>query len=392
MTLPYGISRGYDRSKRTSPWFVRVNGKKVAHFSTEELRDRDYNQRVGEAKLYGQQAMVQLGAGDRHAIEEMKRQAAAVGLDALEIFRLGLTLTGDTQRRVKECGKAGAAFTDWVDARLKRGTIRVRRAKELKHMVERLCERRGDEYVHQISREDIRFFLKGLDVSAQTERNNAASLRQFFDWCIGEGWRKDNPVVMDYRIDRTPATFTAAQVKGLFTKAAKLHPSLLPMMILQWFAGIRPTATHLMDWRDIDFGKRHIVIQPEANKTRQPDLVDSLPDAFWEKLAPFRQDAGPVRAPAHIKRYREVRNALGYGEPPRKRWPTDVARHSFASHLYGLSGDIVEVSRALRHTGSKVTLKHYVAKHVTLEEGKAYFALAIPQKTGAQAALPRRGL
>lgn len=60
-----------------------------------------------------------------------------------------------------------------------------------------------------------------------------------------------------------------------------------------------------------------------------------------------------------------------------KPWPTDVARHTFASNLYALIGDIGKVSSVLTHTGSRVTLKHYVAKGVKREDADAYFSTPI---------------
>lgn len=378
MTLPYGISRGFDKSRGGKPWFVRVNGKKVAYFASETERDEDMNRRISEVKLYGQLGMAQFSTADRVAFEQMIRESAPFNLTPLEIFRRGITTLDGPQRNQKRLADASRLFLEYVDGRHERGFIRARRAKELRLMLQKFVARRPHQHVHSINRAAVRAYLTHLGFSPQTEMNHARALSQFFKWCIGEGWCESNPVVIEYKITRTPSTFNNAQVQELFDRASALHPSLLPMMILQWFAGIRPTATHLMDWRDIDFERRHIVIQAEANKTRQPDMVEGLPEEFWQKLEPFRQDSGPVRAPAHIDRYRAVRAALGYGEGVKKKaWPIDVARHTFASNLYAVLGDISKVSRALRHTGSRVTLKHYVAKGIKPDAGRMFFALPI---------------
>ena len=128
MTLPYGISRGYDRSRKSSPWYVRVNGRKVAHFRSESERDTDYNNRLSEAKLYGQLGTAQLSGADRVAIQEMNRLAADVDMTPLEIFQRGMTLSTGVQRNVKELERAREAFMAYVKTREKSGYIRKRRA------------------------------------------------------------------------------------------------------------------------------------------------------------------------------------------------------------------------------------------------------------------------
>ena len=69
-------------------------------------------------------------------------------------------------------------------------------------------------------------------------------------------------------------------------------------------------------------------------------------------------------------RYQQLKTACGIED-----WPQDVARHTFASHLYGLNQDINAVANALLHHTTQITLKHYVALGLTEKAGRAFFGL-----------------
>lgn len=125
-----------------------------------------------------------------------------------------------------------------------------------------------------------------------------------------------------------------------------------------------------MRWEDVDFGKRRLVIQAAASKSTEPEVVDGLPETVWIWLAKYRLKEGRIAPGKHAEQYQEVKAACGL-----KSWPNDVARHTFASNLYGLTGSIEEVGRALLHHATRITLKHYVAKGISKESAWAYFGM-----------------
>jgi integrase len=175
-------------------------------------------------------------------------------------------------------------------------------------------------------------------------------------------------------------------VREYFTKLFEITPTLAPMMALRWFGGIRPKATTLMAWEDINFEARRIGVREEINKMREPDIIENLPDQIWHWLASFRA-TGRIADPNYRKLTVKLHHALGYGKSKLrdvaiKRWPEDVARHSFASHALPLYG-IERVRSMLLHAMAEITLKHYLVLHVTIEEAKAYQSILpeeFPQK------------
>lgn len=367
--IPYGIGRGFDRS-RAHGWYIRTNGRKE-YFESEEARDAEYGQRLAEARLYGEQATAAITPGDRQLLREVQRLAGATGYTPLEIFERGLTLVGRKPRDTVKTSRAVALFLAESRARLKDGAIGSRRMSELDHILDRFGSRFASRELHAIERPDIQSHLIGLGVGPQTRINHARVISRLFAWAMQSGYITANPVVITERVKRTPAIFYAPQVRALFEKAPA---EILPMLVFQWFAGIRPTATHGLRWEDINQDRRTIAIRAEISKLREPEVIEGLPEELWAWVAGHAKASGAISHSNHIDMNRRLHHAIGYGAGM-KRWPEDVARHSFASHLYPRAHSIDAVAKVLCHRGSRVTLKHYVAKSVTREEAEAYFGV-----------------
>lgn len=367
--VPYGIGRGFDRS-RAHGWYIRVRGKKE-YFETEELRDGEYDQRIAEAKLYGEQASATITPGDRQLLQEMQRLAAPSGYTPMEIFERGLTLVGAKPRSVVAVGKAVADLTRETAQRLKDGVVRGRYEKDLRNILKRFAGRFQDRDLHSITNRDIDLYLKSLGVGPQTRVNYARVIGRLFLWA-----GVPNPVEITERVKRTPQIFKAPEVEALFKRAVEGYPALVPMLVIQWFTGIRPTATHQMTWHDLHRETKTVVIRPEIAKLGEPEVIEHLPDCFWAWVERSGRKTGRIAPLGHELMAKKLHRDLGFsGKPGKRHWPTDVARHSFASHLYPIAKSIDTVSRTICHRGNRTTLKHYVAKSVTEPEAKAYFAV-----------------
>ena len=369
--IPYGIGRGFDRS-RTNGWYIRVHGKKE-YFSTELLRDAEYDHRVAEARLNGATASSSITPAQRQLLQEMQRLAEPTGYTPMEIFERGMTLIGQKPRLVITVADAVDQAIKDYERRVDEGLVGNKYFITLKSSLKRLGSRFANRGLHTLTNAEIQRFLRGCDIGPQTRINNLRCISVLFTWAKNAGAVQTNPIEITERVRRTPATLNAEAVKTLFEKA---DPRLVPMLMLQWFAGIRPTATHGMRWEDINQERRTISIRAEISKLKEPEVIEGLPDELWAWLKAHGKAKGRIAPSGHVKLSKALHKELGYsGRSGDKRWPTDVARHSFASHLYPRVHSIDQVAKTLCHRGSRVTLKHYVAKNVTSAEAEAYFGL-----------------
>ncbi len=373
-----GISKGFDKSRKNG-WFVCVrqpDGRRPKlYFADERARDQAFAQKLKEVRQYGVPEVV--SPSDRQTLAEMKDRASRTGLTILEIFMRGLS-----HSRVDVRTTIDIAVDELLDEQEKlfqRGQISRPRRLEIRRMLRRYADRNRSRLVAEITRADLRGYLDSLEVAPQTRLNHARALSFFFRWCVAEGYARDNPVPAQRGVDRIPSVFTNAQVDALFDRVHRDFPELLAMLGVQWFAGLRPGASHHLRWEDIDFNRARIMIQPHGNKLRQPDIVRDLPPTVFGLLASVRQPSGPIPPPNHIRRVRELHEALGYGGAGRPRWPEDVARHTFASNLYAhYELDSRRVEAVLLHSSSAMLRKHYLLKNIPAEDAAAYFARYVP--------------
>jgi integrase len=373
-----GITRGFDKSRKNG-WFICVrqpDGRRPKqYFPDLKARDKAFATELAEIRQRGVMALV--SASDRQALAEMKAKAAPTGLTILEIFHRGL------KRAAIDVRATGAAAATVFLAEQKRicddGHISRVRLKELGSVLRAFVRALGDRQVSEIVRPDLKTYFEGMTVGPQTRLNHARTLSFFFKWAIREGYASDNPVPAQRGVDRIPTVFSNEQVAALFEYVLSRCPELTAMMAVQWFAGLRPGASHHLTWEDVDFERGRLLIQPHGNKLRQPDIVQDVPPTVFGLLASVRRSSGRVAPANHLKLARAMHETLGFRGQGKDRWPEDVARHTFASNLYALYNlDSRRVEAVLLHSSSAMLRKHYLLKNVPAERAAAYFARYVP--------------
>lgn len=363
------IGRGRDKTRKNG-WYIRVDGRK-AYFPSRKQRDAAWSLKQSEVQAFGYGAAGSLSAHDRVATAEMMRRAGELGTTPTMLFNLGVERWHESRPSSLTVPEAVGLFCSHCDARTEAKTMRQPTSKGLKWMSRTFAAHVGTISIHAVAQRHVDAFAAIGKVTDQTRFNRVARLAMFFSWLVKKDHLGRSPIREKPRSPpRRIAVFDAATVEALLRKAVKDYPGLVPILALQWFAGMRPTATHGLRWEHIDFGRRRVVIPAELSKSTEPEFVDGLPDAVWEWLEPYRKTAGRITNGYHRVHYQALKRDCGI-----KRWPIDVARHTFASHLYGLTGSIETVARALLHHTTRITLKHYVAKGISQAAGGAYFSI-----------------
>jgi integrase len=361
------ISKGFDRS-RDHGWFVRTAGKK-RYYATEKERDDAYDDAMAETKAFGFEGGGSLSAAHRLMMTEMLRRSTALGASPMELFELGIehwsAPAGSTM-----ITEVVALFHAQLDAWLADGTLRKPTVKGLRHTTRHFAEAAGTLPMHAIDQALVETFAGKDAHTYQTRFNRVAHLARFCSWAVRAGHLQHNPVKRLRSKRGTPEIFKVDLVERIIRRAEEAYLDLLPLLILQWLVGMRPSATHGLCWEHIDFTRKRIVIPVELSKSGEPEIIDRIQPVVWVWLRALRKPSGRIANGYHVEDYQLLKADLGI-----KEWPQDVARHTFASHLYALTDSMDAVANALLHQTTRVTLKHYVAFGVTKAAARRYFSL-----------------
>jgi site-specific recombinase XerD len=260
---------------------------------------------------------------------------------------------------------------------------------EDRYIARRVSDRLGRKLAHEVTRADVRRLLDGA-TSQSSARKIYKVTSLIFDYGKENGVIAVHPMLdMDrpqiaYAI---PGILSCAQFKVLLTTAETEFPDLLPFLALAGFAGIRRAemvkqyaAGQVLQWSDIDFGKRLITVRDGVAKATRRKLGNRrfvpMEHALVSWLAPYRQDNGAVVAisdAAFRRRMKKLHAAT-------KLTPDQNAlRHSFAS--YWLARSENGVGALSKHMGNSesVCRRHYL-ETLTPEEGKQWFAIRRTKK------------
>jgi integrase len=145
---------------------------------------------------------------------------------------------------------------------------------------------------------------------------------------------------------------------------------LTPYIAIGLFAGVRPDETKALDWSDISWEAKTILVNGQKSTShdrRHVEMSDNL--IAW--LQPYRAEKGPiVTMKAFRERFSELAKASGLSP-----WPTDVLRHSFASYWLARHKNEATLKFIMgHHSTSDVLRKHYL-NLVTPDDAERYWAI-----------------
>lgn len=129
----------------------------------------------------------------------------------------------------------------------------------------------------------------------------------------------------------------------------------LPYFALSLFAGLRPTEAERAEWEHLDFEAQTVWVPPRSNAKESGGRIVPMEDNLAAWLSPFRGRSGRI---APERNWRRTWRAAITKAGLRDHWSEDVTRHSYASYLGALTGDIARTALCLGHS-EKVHRKHY---------------------------------
>lgn len=251
--------------------------------------------------------------------------------------------------------------------------------------------------ISSVSKSHIRDYLSVLHERGATSRTVArrvASLRRYFNWCIREGLRNDDPTTGVHtpkvrgRLPRPLDEKTASALVSTEDDNAPEWQRSRDRAVLEilYGSGLRVSEVCGMSVDSVDMSRRQLRVVGKGSKERLVPISDHARDALqrWMKTrnevvatqsgsALFLSARGTALSRRDVARLLDAagkRVGLPAGTHPH------ALRHSFATHLMDNGADTRSIQELLGHSDASTTQRY---THVSKERLKAAYASSHPR-------------
>ena len=198
-----------------------------------------------------------------------------------------------------------------------------------------------------------------------------AAVRAFFAWAVEAGVVDDNPArsIRMHRLPRNlPVFLTTAEKKRLLkelkgrTDFSTLRDRAMIEVLLG--TGIRLGELAALDMDDIDLDAKHLRVRAKGNVPQVKFIKTDLRTLLRRYLAERRRHGRPEMEALFLSNrdgrlcQRQIANRLAHWLRKagiEKELTPHGLRHTFATHLYGATNDLLVVQRALGHRDVSTT-------------------------------------
>ena len=221
-------------------------------------------------------------------------------------------------------------------------------------------------------------FSAGAVIESERGQRSAASLhrmkaavRAFFAWAVEAGLVEDNPArsIRMHRLPRKlPVFLTTAEKKRLLKElkgrtdfSALRDRAMIEVML---GTGIRLGELAALDMDDIDLDAKHLRVRAKGNVPQVKFIKTDLRTLLRRYLAERRRHGRPEMEALFLSNrdgrlcQRQIANRLAHWLRKagiEKELTPHGLRHTFATHLYGATNDLLVVQRALGHRDVSTT-------------------------------------
>ena len=207
--------------------------------------------------------------------------------------------------------------------------------------------------------------------SAASLHRMKAAVRAFFAWAAEAGEVDDNPArsIRMHRLPRKlPVFLTTAEKKRLLkelkgrTDFSALRDRAMIEVLLG--TGIRLGELAALDMDDIDLDAKHLRVRAKGNVPQVKFIKTDLRTLLRRYLAERRRHGRPEMEALFLSNrdgrlcQRQIANRLAHWLRKagiEKELTPHGLRHTFATHLYGATNDLLVVQRALGHRDVSTT-------------------------------------
>jgi integrase len=180
-----------------------------------------------------------------------------------------------------------------------------------------------------------------------------------------------NPIAFTAKptlIDKAPEIFAVDELRALLEAAQRTEPSVLPMLAIGAFAGLREAEIQRLDWSEVDLARGHIEVKAAKAKSARRRIVPIQPNlAAW--LRPYSGLTGHVVPESARGKCGRVRKTAKLA-----RWPKNGLRHSYSSYRLAAIHDAPRVASELGHTTPQLLYSTY-RELVLPQEAERYWKI-----------------
>jgi integrase len=357
-----------------------VNGdRKQYWFSTEKEAKEDAADRNGEMQAYG--TKVNLDSETRLEAFRNAERLKPHGKDVTHAVDYYLDHLKQESASVPFSELASQVRTEFA-RRVKANEVSDRHAESLRETLKKLEVRFGEKLISEIATKDLHAWLLGLPLAAKTRNKHRGYAGQIFNLAVDFGHITINPVSKIKKFGERSkeetgevSVLSSAETRKLFQAA---DPEVIPYLTLSYFAGIRRATLEKLNWSDIKFAEKRVIVPRYKGKNDRRYRV-TLAENALDWLRPHVKESGSLLA---ISRATNTR-----GKPSKDRThrliaeaatkagvtiPDNAGRHTYISMHVAHHESIDKTALEADNTGAVV--KKYYLDIVTREDAAKFWA------------------
>ena len=320
-----------------------VDGRrKQFWFATEKEARADCADRNREREAYGSKVNLDSEARlEAFRAAELLRPHGKTIMDAVRHYLTHLNQLSSSTPFSVLAAKVREEFKRRVEA----NEVSARHAESMNETLKKLELRFGEQLVSEIRSEEVRNWLLRLPLASKTRNKHRGYAAQIFNLAVDYGYSPINPVAKIKKFNERVSEenseisiLSAEQTERLF-RAAK--PEVIPFLTLSFFAGIRRATLERLDWSDVRFEEKRVIVPAHKGKNQKRYQVNLSENAV-EWLKPHVRPSGSllVCATATNRFSKEIgkpsetatrRLMLKAGEDAGLALPDNAGRHTFIS-------------------------------------------------------------
>lgn len=236
----------------------------------------------------------------------------------------------------------------------------------------RCCPLLSARSMNSLNPADCAEVLYSVFSSARQRRKGRAILHGVFEHAVRQHWCTYNPVESVRLPEPEECEIEPLNIPGLRrllkAAAAPPHRACMAALGVMLWCGVRPAEVQRLQWRDVDWEEKVLVLRPHHSKTGGCRHIPLRPAL----LAWLRAAGGPGEGslcPANWeRRWRRLREAAGLIP-----WQQDVLRHTFASYHAKYFRDFALLQSEMGHRSASLLRTRYLSMQGLTAEGARLF-------------------
>jgi len=193
-------------------------------------------------------------------------------------------------------------------------------------------------------------------------------LHAFLNWCRHQQWLMENPVqaIGTRKVPKNPVRYLADE--DISRCLAAFHGRWLERAVaLAIYAGLRRSEIARLDWQDLDFEAKTIMVEnkPEGLTKSGKFRVVPMSEGLAELLRPHRKPTGRV-----VGRVTQLTTPLWKARAKAKLphwWNWLAFRHTFGTHCALRGVPLVKLAQWMGHHDPSVTNRYYIGRQISYD-------------------------